>query len=146
VATVARASSRSISAACASGISRRAPDSATITGSITTGVPAGSSSSASATASIAGTAPTIPTLTASTPRSSTTARTCATIIRGLTGSTAVTATVFCAVIAVIAVVPWTPAAANAFRSAWIPAPPPESDPAMARHTGMRGGVGTGARA
>ncbi len=55
---------------------------------------------------------------------------------GLTGSTRVTATVFWAVIAVIAVVPWTPARAKAFRSAWMPAPPPESEPAIVRHTGM----------
>src|SRR5919201_1320131 len=58
---------------------------------------------------------------------------------GETASTAVTATVFCAVIALIAVVPCTPARANALRSAWIPAPPPESDPAIDRHTGMRCG-------
>ena len=31
--------------------------------------------------------------------------------------------------------PWQPAAANAFRSAWIPAPPPESDVAIVRHVG-----------
>ena len=47
-----------------------------------------------------------------------------------TGCTPVTPTVFCAVSAVIAVMPWTPQRANAFRSAWIPAPPPESEPAM----------------
>ena len=69
--------------------------------------------------------------------SSTTARTWATIIAGDTASTAVTATVFCAVMAVIAVVPCTPARAKAFRSAWIPAPPPESEPAIDRQTGMR---------
>jgi hypothetical protein len=79
----------------------------------------------------------MPTLTASTPMSSTTARTCATIIAGDTASTAVTATVFWAVTAVIAVVPCTPARAKAFRSAWIPAPPPESEPAIDRQTGMR---------
>src|SRR2546429_3087617 len=46
------------------------------------------------------------------------------------GKTASTPTVLCAVTAVIAVIPWTPARANAFRSAWMPAPPPESDPAI----------------
>ena len=56
---------------------------------------------------------------------------------GEIASTASTPTVFCAVIAVIAVVPWTPWRANALRSAWIPAPPPESEPAIDRHTGMR---------
>src|SRR4051812_13571546 len=37
----------------------------------------------------------------------------------------------------MAVIPWTPAAANAFRSAWIPAPPPESEPAIASTRGVR---------
>src|SRR4051812_37006978 len=31
--------------------------------------------------------------------------------------------------------PWQPAAAKALRSAWIPAPPPESEPAIVRHLG-----------
>ena len=44
--------------------------------------------------------------------------------------TAVTPTVFWAVSATSAVVPCTPAAANAFRSAWMPAPPPLSEPAI----------------
>ena len=38
--------------------------------------------------------------------------------------TAVTPTVFWAVIAVTAVIPCTPQAANALRSAWMPAPRP----------------------
>ena len=46
-----------------------------------------------------------------------------------------TATVFCAVIAVIALMPWQPAFANAFRSAWMPAPPPESEPAIVSSLG-----------
>ena len=54
---------------------------------------------------------------------------------GGTGCTPVTPTVFCAVSAVIAVIPCTPQRANAFRSAWIPAPPPESEPAIDRHGG-----------
>jgi hypothetical protein len=41
------------------------------------------------------------------------------------------------VIAVIAVIPWAPQAANAFRSAWIPAPPPESEPAIESTQGGR---------
>src|SRR5829696_2660104 len=36
--------------------------------------------------------------------------------------------------------PWTPWARNVLRSAWIPAPPPESDPAM---VSTRAGTGTG---
>ncbi len=43
-----------------------------------------------------------------------------------------TPTVFCAVTHVITLHPWTPTAANDFRSAWIPAPPPESLPAIVR--------------
>ena len=47
-----------------------------------------------------------------------------------TSCTAVTPTVFCAVSATIADMPCAPAAANAFRSAWMPAPPPLSEPAI----------------
>ena len=47
-----------------------------------------------------------------------------------------TPTVFCAVSAVIAVIPCTPQRANAFKSAWIPAPPPESEPAIDRQAGI----------
>ena len=59
-----------------------------------------------------------------------TARTWARISSGEIAWIASTPTVFWAVIAVIAVIPWTRQAANAFRSAWIPAPPPESEPAI----------------
>ena len=54
---------------------------------------------------------------------------------GGTGCTPVTPTVFCAVSAVIAVMPWTPQRAKALRSAWMPAPPPESEPAIERTAG-----------
>ncbi len=50
-----------------------------------------------------------------------------------------TSSVFCTVIAVIAVIPWAPQRANALRSAWIPAPPPESEPAI---DSSLGGCGT----
>ena len=43
---------------------------------------------------------------------------------------AVTAVVFCAVSATSTDMPCAPAAAKAFRSAWIPAPPPESEVAI----------------
>jgi len=36
---------------------------------------------------------------------------------------------------VIELIPWAPAFANALRSAWMPAPPPESDPAMVSNLG-----------
>ena len=114
----------------ASGARRTAPDSATITGSRTIGVLSGRYVRASATASIVARSPSIPILTASTPMSSATARTWAMMISGGIGWMAVTPMVFCAVIAVIAVMPWTPHAANALRSAWMPAPAPESDPAI----------------
>jgi hypothetical protein len=49
--------------------------------------------------------------------------------------TALTPSVFCTVIAVTADVPNTPNAWNVFRSAWMPAPPPLSLPAMVSATG-----------
>ena len=134
VTTVASGSSRSTSARRASPSSSVAPLSATITGSTTTGA-SPTRPSASTTASTVATVPSIPIFTASTPMSSATARTWATIIAGETVSTASTPTVFCAVIAVIAVIPCTPQRANAFRSAWMPAPPPESEPAIERTAG-----------
>src|SRR5919202_2779578 len=42
----------------------------------------------------------------------------------------VTPTVFCAVVATMAVVPYTPQRKKALRSAWMPAPAPESLVAM----------------
>ncbi len=81
----------------------------------------------------------MPILTASTPMSDATARTWPTIASGGTGVTPSTATVFCQVTAVIAVMPWTPQRANAFRSAWMPAPPPESEPAIESTAGCASG-------
>src|SRR6266536_5504215 len=52
-----------------------------------------------------------------------------------TSCTARTPSVFCAVIAVIALAPYTPSAWNVLRSACMPAPPPESEPAIVRATG-----------
>ena len=49
---------------------------------------------------------------------------------------ALTPTVFWAVTPVIAVMPCAPQLANAFRSAWMPAPPPESDPAIDSRRGV----------
>ena len=56
----------------------------------------------------------------------------------------VTQTVFRAVRATSTEEPCAPAAANAFKSAWIPAPPPESEVAIvsARGTGMAPFAGT----
>src|SRR5215218_1544192 len=50
--------------------------------------------------------------------------------------TAVTDVVFCAVRATTALMPWHPRRANAFRSAWMPAPPPESEVAIVRQRGI----------
>ena len=53
------------------------------------------------------------------------------------GWIALTPVVLCAVTAVIALVPCTPQRAKAFRSAWMPAPPPESEPAIVSAVGVR---------
>ena len=133
--TTVAAGSRSTSAWRASGSSRCAPLSATITGSRTTGARR-SRSSASRTASIVSTVPSIPIFTASTPMSSAPPSPGPRSPPAGTGVTPWTATVFCQVTAVIAVIPCTPQRANAFRSAWIPAPPPESEPAIDSTRGM----------
>ncbi len=49
---------------------------------------------------------------------------------GSTGTTPWTPSVFCAVSAVMAVAANPPIAVTALMSAWMPAPPPESEPAM----------------
>ncbi len=77
----------------------------------------------------------MPVFAAATSRSEQTASSCASTNAGGSSSIAVTPTVFCAVSATSALVPWQPAAAKAFRSAWMPAPPPESDVAIVRQTG-----------
>ena len=71
----------------------------------------------------------IPLLAAAGGNSAYTASSCRRNIPGEQGSTAVTRRGFCAVRHVIALVPCTPKAANVFRSAWMPAPPPLSEPA-----------------
>src|SRR6266568_6956180 len=49
--------------------------------------------------------------------------------------------VFCTVTAVMAVMPNTPSALKVFRSAWIPAPPPESKPAIVSARGLEASTG-----
>src|SRR5262245_8236986 len=78
----------------------------------------------------------IPVLTASGGNSSKTASICRLTIRGAQGSMARTSRGFCAVMQVTALVPCTPRAANVFKSAWIPAPPPLSEPAMDKAVGI----------
>ena len=77
----------------------------------------------------------IPVFAAWTPMSSTTTAICSRINDVGSSRMSVTPVVFWAVIAVIAEVPWTPSAAKVLRSAWMPAPPPESEPAIVSATG-----------
>ena len=74
--------------------------------------------------------PSMPVLIASTPMSSTTLRNCARTASSGSGQMPCTPSEFCAVTAVITLIPCTPWASIVFRSAWMPAPPPESEPAM----------------
>ena len=142
--TVASGSSSS-TIACARGVVEQhgAATRTTITGSITTGTPATSSSSASRTAATVSAVPSMPIFTASTPMSvGDRPDLLDDELRRAPGGCRSTPTVFCAVSAVIAVMPCTPQRANAFRSAWMPAPPPESEPAIERTAGgaIRGQV------
>jgi hypothetical protein len=109
---------------------RASPLVATMTGSKTTGISRGRVASSAATRSTSSGVPSMPILTASTPMSSTTERNCAVTISSGRASTPCTPSVFCAVIAVIAVIAWPPSMVTVLMSAWMPAPPPESDPAM----------------
>ena len=138
VSSVARGRRSSRSASTASGRSSRSPLFATITGSTTTR--SSWSSTALATARMMAAEDSMPVFAAPTGKSETTAAIWEETSSGSISWTPVTATVFCAVTAVIAERPYTPCAAKVFRSAWIPAPAPESDPAMVRATG-----GTSAR-
>ncbi len=72
----------------------------------------------------------MPVLTASMWMSSATASICATTMSAGISNTRVTRSVFWAVRAAMALVPYTPSAAKVFRSAWMPAPAPESLPAI----------------
>src|SRR3989440_4269991 len=104
-----------------------------MTGSTTSGT--GRVSRKPATVSISSREKSIPVLAASTPMSPKTASSSATTNSGGSSYTSVTPTVFWAVRATSALMPWQPAAANAFRSAWMPAHPPESEVAIVRQRG-----------
>ena len=78
----------------------------------------------------------MPVLTASAPMSSSTALIWSRTKAGDCSAIDVTPRVFCAVSATIAVMPCAPQRAKALRSAWIPAPPPESDEAMVSTRGI----------
>lgn len=88
-----------------------------------------------ATTSMVAAETSMPVLVAATGRSARTAAIWASTSSAGTGWTATTSAVFWAVTAVTAVVASTPRALMALRSAWMPAPAPESDPAMVRATG-----------
>ena len=114
----------------------RHPDVETITGS-TTRLFTPYLITALATSCARGTEGTMPVLRLSVPMSSSTASSCARSISGLVSATFDTPLVFCAVRPVMAVVENTLNASQVFMSAWMPAPPPESDPAMPSHAMRR---------
>ena len=72
----------------------------------------------------------MPILMTSAPMSPITTSICWRMKSGGTGITPCTPRVFCAVSAVIAVAAKAPSAVTVLMSAWMPAPPPESEPAM----------------
>ena len=122
-----------------SGSNSRCPLDDTSTGST---ISWGSSPAAAiaATSSTIAAVASMPVFTARTSKSSSTVWTCWRTNDGCIATTPRTSFVFCAVTAVRAQVPCTRWAAKVFRSAWTPAPPPESDPAMLSAVG---GVASG---
>ncbi len=136
VTTVASGNSAVTRVLTASSRSSLLPELATMTGSTTSGSPR--EARAPATASISGAENSMPVLAASAPRSSRTTSIWARAKSGGTSWIALTPTVFCAVRATIADMPWAPHRAKAFRSAWMPAPPPESEDAIVSTRGTRG--------
>ena len=115
----------------ASAVRRRWPEVDTITGSTTSG-PQPFSRIVRETRRTSDASASMPVLSAAGGRSSASAMSCAATIASGTVSTARTPRVFCAVIATITDVPKTPNWWKVLRSAWIPAPPPESEPAIVR--------------
>src|SRR6185503_640864 len=113
----------------ASSSTRRSPLFAIITGS-TTSIGMSRSRMDAHTASTIAAFGSIPVLAACTPKSETTASICAVTRSAGSAWAIVTPSEFCAVTALMALVPYTPCAANVFRSAWMPAHAPESLPAI----------------
>src|SRR5712692_7426630 len=134
VTTSASGSASAMSAARASGWSSGSPDLAIITGSSTRGRRP-CADSRSATARMIGAVESMPIFTASAPMSESTASICWATNSGGTLNTPCTPTEFWAVSAVSTEVPKTRNAENVLRSAWMPAPPPESDPAIVSAVG-----------
>ena len=136
--TEAIAISRS-NAAIVGALARTEPLVATMTGSNTIGTV--SRFRYSATALAVSAEPIMPIFTASTPMSRTTASIWAITMSVGIRCTASTPSVFCAVTAVIAVIACAPSIVAVLISAWIPAPPPESEPATIRIRGVVMGWG-----
>ena len=125
-------SSVSRSAASASLSSRRWPPLATITGSTTSGTPGACFFKDAATTPITSALCSMPVLSASAPMSVSTTSICWAMKAGSIGTTPCTPSVFWAVSAVMAVAAKPFMAVTALMSAWMPAPPPESEPATIR--------------
>src|SRR3990170_3638531 len=119
-----------ISASAKSPRSSRAPTVATITGSTTRGNFL--SSSSSETVRTMSAEYNIPVFAPPMSKSDSTARSCARTSSTGSGKIELTVRVFWAVTHVITDHPWTPTAAKLLRSAWMPAPPPLSLPAIVR--------------
>ena len=129
VITSARGNSSSIRAVRALSCIRLEPLVATITGS-TTMCSARYSRSLVPMARMMSALDTMPIFTASGRMSRNTQSSCCATNSGVASSTPDTPVVFWAVRAVMALMPYTPRQVMVFRSAWIPAPPLESLPAM----------------
>jgi hypothetical protein len=125
----ARGSSSAMIVATASSVSSGSPLVATITGSTTSGTRRCRARPAT-TASTVALSPSMPVLAAPTVRSDSTLSIWLPINAGGATCTPCTPCVFCAVSAVITDAPYTSSAAKVFRSAWIPAPPELSEPAI----------------
>ena len=136
VITRASGSSLPVSTVEASSLMRRAPDVATMTGS-TTMFSARQRSRRCAIVSMMAAEDTMPIFTAAGGMSSNTASICSPTNSGVASSTPRTPVVFCAVSAVMAVSANSPWAAIVLMSAWMPAPPLESEPAIDSTAGTR---------
>jgi len=130
----AKGSNRCCIAFKAEACNKAEPLEETITGSTTNGI-LFLSPKKSATHSTAPTANNMPVLAALGVNALNTASSCFWIMAGLMGSSATTAFGFCAVIAHTTLAPCTPKPAKVRKSAGIPAPPPESLPAIVNATG-----------
>src|SRR5712691_1430356 len=134
VTTVASGRISLTSAARASGSSSGSPDLAIITGSSTIwSCPC--ALRRLATSAMIGAVESMPIFTASAPKSESTEWICVPMNSGGRLKTPWTPTEFCAVTAVITLIPKTRKAEKVLRSAWMPAPPPESEPAMVNALG-----------